>query len=109
MAVPDLVPGNRQAVEIDEMDVLLPLLVLDIFSRYKVGWMVADRENSALVGRFIEETYHKQGVQPQVLTLHSVCGTPMTRRCIAQLLVALRLTRSMRHPQVSNDNQFSEV
>ncbi len=44
-------------------------VVLDIFSRYVVGWMVADRENSALAGRLIEETCHKQGVQPQVLTL----------------------------------------
>ena len=40
-------------------------VVLDIFSRYAVGWMVADRENSALAGRLIEETCHKQGVQPQ--------------------------------------------
>ena len=46
-------------------------VVLDIFSRYAVGWMVADRENSALAGRLIEEACHKQGVQPQVLTLHS--------------------------------------
>ena len=46
-------------------------VVLDIFSRYAVGWMVADRENSALAGRLIEQTCHKQGVQPQVLTLHS--------------------------------------
>ena len=44
-------------------------VVLDIFSRYAVGWMVADRENSALAGRLIEETCHNQGVQPQVLTL----------------------------------------
>ena len=49
-------------------------VVLDIFSRYAVGWMVADRENSALAGRLIEETCHKQGVQPQVLTLHSDRG-----------------------------------
>ena len=42
----------------------------DIFSRYAVGWMVADRENAALAGRLIEQTCHKQGVQPQVLTLH---------------------------------------
>ena len=44
-------------------------LLLDIFSRSVVGWMVADRENSALAGRLIQETCHKQGVQPQVLTL----------------------------------------
>ena len=46
-------------------------VVLDIFSRYAVGWMVADRENSVLAGHLIEESCHKQGVQPRVLTLHS--------------------------------------
>ena len=64
-------------------------VVLDIFSRYAVGWMVADRENSALAGRLIEETCHKQGVQPQVLTLHSDRGAPMTSKCTAQLLADL--------------------
>ena len=49
-------------------------VVLDIFSRYAVGWMVADRENSALAACLIEETCHKQGVRPQVLTLHSAAG-----------------------------------
>ena len=50
-------------------------------ARYAVGWMVADRENSALAGRLIEETCHKQGVRPQVLTLHSDRGAPMTSKC----------------------------
>ena len=62
-------------------------VVLDIFSRYAVGWMVADRENSALAGRLIEETCHKQGVQPQVLTLHSDRGARRcspTSKCTAQ-------------------------
>jgi transposase InsO family protein len=50
--------------------------LVSIFSRYAVAWMVADRENSALAGRLIEETCQKQGVQPQVLTLHSDRGAP---------------------------------
>ena len=79
-------------------------VVLDIFSRYAVGWMVADRENSALAGRLIEETCHKQGVQPQVLTLHSDRGAPMTSKCTAQLLADLGVTRSLSRPQVSDDN-----
>ena len=83
--------------------------VLDIFSRYAVGWMVADRENSALAGRLIEETCHKQGVQPQVLTLHSDRGAPMTGKCTAQLLADLGVTRSLSRPQVSDDNPFSEA
>ena len=64
-------------------------VVLDIFSRYAVGWMVADRENSALAGRLIEQTCHKQGVQPQVLTLHSDRGAPMTSKCTAYLAAVI--------------------
>ena len=46
-------------------------VILDIFSRYVVGWMVANRENSALAGRLIQQSCLKHGVQPQILTLHS--------------------------------------
>ena len=74
-------------------------VVLDSFSRYAVGWMVADRGNSALVGRLIEETCHKQGVQPQILTLHSDRGSPMTNQCAAQLLADLGVTRSLSRPR----------
>ena len=73
------------------------------------GWMVADRENPALAGRLIEETCHKQGVQPQVLTLHSDRGAPMTSKCTAQLVADLGVTRSLSRPQVSDDNPFSEA
>lgn len=84
-------------------------VLLDIYSRYVVGWMVADRENSALAGRLIEETCHKQGVEPEVLTLHSDRGAPMTSKCTAQLLADLGVTRSLSRPQVSDDNPFSEA
>ena len=84
-------------------------VVLDIFSRYAVGWMVADRENSALAACLIEETCHKQGVRPQILTLHSDRGAPMTSKCTAQLLADLGVTRSLSRPQVSDDNPFSEA
>jgi putative transposase len=84
-------------------------VLLDIFSRYVVGWMVADRENSALAARLIEETCHKQGVEPEVLTLHSDRGAPMTSKCTAQLLADLGVTRSLSRPQVSDDNPFSEA
>jgi putative transposase len=84
-------------------------VLLDLFSRYVVGWMVADRENSALAGRLIEQTCHKQDVEPQVLTLHSDRGAPMTSKCTAQLLADLGVTRSLSRPQVSDDNPFSEA
>ena len=54
-------------------------VIMDIFSRYIVGWMVADRENSALAGRLIQQSCLKHGVQPQVLTLHSDRGAPMIK------------------------------
>ena len=69
-------------------------VLLDIFSRYVVGWMVADRENAALAATLIEETCLKQGIEPQVLTLHSDRGAPMTSKCTAQLLADLGVTRS---------------
>ena len=84
-------------------------VVLDIFSRYAVGWMVADRENSVLAGHLIEETCHKQGVQPRVPTPHSDRGAPMTSKRAAQLLADLGVTRSLSRPQMSDDNPFSEA
>ena len=84
-------------------------VIMDIFSRYIVGWMVADRESSALAGRLIQQSCLKHGVQPRVLTLHSDRGAPMTSQCTAQLLADLGVTRSLSRPQVSDDNPFSEA
>ncbi len=71
--------------------------------------MVAERENSALAATLIEQTCLKQGIEPQVLTLHSDRGAPMTSKCTAQLLADLGVTRSLSRPQVSDDNPFSEA
>ena len=71
--------------------------------------MVADRENAALAATLIEETCLKQGMEPQVLTLHSDRGAPMTSKCTAQLLADLGVTRSLSRPQVSDDNPFTEA
>ena len=86
-------------------------VIMDIYSRYVVGWMVADRENSALAGRLIQQSCLKHGVQPRVLTLHSDRGAPMTSQCTAQLLADLGVTRSLSRPQVSRagHNPFSEA
>ena len=73
-------------------------VLLDIFSRYVVGWMVAERESSALASRLIEQTCLKQGIEPQMLTLHSDRGAPMTSKCTAQLLADLGVTRSLSRP-----------
>ena len=84
-------------------------VLLDIFSRYVVGWMLAPRENANLAGRLIEETCCKHDVKPEVLTLHSDRGSPMTAKCTAQLLADLGLTQSLSRPQVCDDNPFSEA
>ena len=73
-------------------------VLIDIFSRYVVGWMVGDRENSALAGRLIQESCLKQDVQPDTLTLHSDRGAPMTSKCTVQLLADLGITRSLGRP-----------
>ena len=84
-------------------------VLLDLFSRYVAGWMVADRENSALAQRLIEETCLKHGVEPDILTLHSDRGAPMTSQGTAQLLARLGVNRSLGRPQVSEDNPYSEA
>ncbi|HJO25078.1 MAG TPA: IS3 family transposase, partial [Myxococcota bacterium] len=84
-------------------------VLLDLFSRYAVGWMLADRENATLASRLIEETCSKYEVKPQVLTLHSDRGSPMTAKCTAQLLADLGVTQSLSRPRVSDDNPFSEA
>ncbi len=84
-------------------------VLIDLFSRYVVGWMVADRENATLAGNLIEESCHKQNVAPEILTLHSDRGSPMTAKCTAQLLADLGVTQSLSRPRVSDDNPFSEA
>ena len=83
-------------------------VILDIFSRYVVGWMVATRENSGLAQRFIEETCQKQEIEPEQLTIHADRGAPMKAKATAQLLADLGVTKSHSRPHVSNDNPYSE-
>lgn len=83
-------------------------VVLDIFSRAVVGWMVAEKETAALASRLIEETSAKQDVRPGTLVLHADRGTQMTSKTLAQLLADLDIGASHSRPQVSDDNPFSE-
>lgn len=83
-------------------------VILDIFSRHVVGWMVANRESAALAERLIAETCEKQGILPDQLTLHADRGTSMKSKCVAMLLADLGVTKTHSRPQVSNDNPFSE-
>ncbi len=83
-------------------------VILDIFSRYVVGWMVAEHENAQLARRLVEETYAKHDVDPGQLILHADRGAPMKSKTLAQLLADLDVGRSFNRPHVSNDNPFSE-
>jgi len=83
-------------------------VVLDIFSRYVVGWLVAHRENAELAQHFIAATAAKQGIDPGQLTLHADRGSSMTSKPVALLLADLGITKSHSRPHVSNDNPYSE-
>jgi len=83
--------------------------VLDIFSRYVVGWMIAEVESSELAKQLIAETALKQGILPDQLTLHADNGSPMKGKPLSQLLLDLGITRSHSRPHTSDDNPFSEA
>jgi putative transposase len=83
-------------------------VLLDIFSRYVVGWLVAGAENAGLAAALIEQTCEKYGIEPGRLTLHSDRGSPMRAKTTAELFVDLGVAASFSRPRVSNDNPFSE-
>jgi putative transposase len=83
-------------------------VILDIFSRYAVGWLVASRESATLAQKLIRETCQKQGIAPGQLTVHADRGSSMTSRPVALLLADLGVTKTHSRPYTSNDNPFSE-
>ncbi|MFI8776917.1 IS3 family transposase [Brachybacterium paraconglomeratum] len=83
--------------------------ILDIFSRYTVGWMVAPRESAQLAERLLAETIAKQGVDRDQLTIHADNGSSMASRPVAFLLADLGVTKTHSRPHVSNDNPYSEA
>jgi len=83
-------------------------VILDIFSRYVVGWMVASCESASLAHRLIGETCLKQKIAEKQLTIHADRGSSMRSRCVAMLLSDLGITKTHSRPHVSNDNPFSE-
>jgi putative transposase len=83
-------------------------VILDIYSRLVVGWMIADRECSVLASQFIATTAERHGIAPGTLTLHADRGTSMRAKTLADLLVDLNIARSHSRPHVSDDNPYSE-
>ncbi|MFH1635597.1 MAG: IS3 family transposase [Chloroflexota bacterium] len=84
-------------------------VILDIFSRYVVGWMVAHREQDALAKRLIEESCRKQQIKADQLTIHADRGSSMKSNVVAHLLADLGVTKTHSRPHVSNDNPYSEA
>ena len=82
--------------------------ILDVFSRYVVGWMVAYRETAELAKRLIASTCDKQNIAPGQLTLHADRGSSMTSQPVAFLMADLGVTKTHSRPYVSDDNPYSE-
>jgi len=83
-------------------------VIIDVFSRYVVGWMVADRESAELAKKLISETIRKQEADPSRLTIHADRGSSMRSKAVALMLSDLGVTKTHSRPHVSNDNPFSE-
>ena len=83
-------------------------VVIDIFSRYVVGWMLSTRETGALARDFVEQIAQRENISPDQLTLHADRGSPMRSKTLNEMLVDLGIEASFSRPQQSNDNPFSE-
>jgi len=83
-------------------------VILDIFSRYVVGWMVAYQESATLAQRLIGETLRRQGIEPEQLVIHADRGSSMRSNTVALLMAELGVTKTHSRPYVSNDNPYSE-
>jgi len=84
-------------------------VIMDVFSRYVVGWMVAYRESATLAEKLISETCRKQQILPGQLTIHADRGSSMTSKTVAELMADLGVLKTHSRPYVSNDNPFSEA
>ena len=84
-------------------------VILDVYSRYVVGWMIAERESEDLAQELIRVTCAKQGIHSGQLTLHADNGSAMIAKSVAQLLIDLDVVKSHSRPHVSDDNPYSEA
>jgi len=84
-------------------------VLLDVFSRCVVGWLVAERESGELAQRLLAESAARQGIEPGQLTVHADRGGAMKSQPVAGLLASLGITKTHSRPHVSNDNPFSEA
>lgn len=83
--------------------------ILDVFSRYVVGWLIAERESASLAEELVAATCVRQNIQPDQLTIHADRGSSMTSKPVALLMADLGVTKTHSRPHVSNDNPYSEA
>lgn len=83
-------------------------VLLDVFSRYVVGWLIAERESGSLGAQLVSESCERQGIKPGQLNVHSDRGGPMTSKTLAQKYADLGVTKTHSRPYTSDDNPFSE-
>lgn len=83
-------------------------VIMDIFSRYVVGWLIADCESQELARKLIHESILKQGIHPNQLTIHADSGPSMKSHTVAPLLEHIGVAKTHNRPYTSNDNPFSE-
>jgi putative transposase len=84
-------------------------VLLDIYSRYTPGWMIAHSEDGDLARRFLDESIRKHDIDPDTLTVHADRGGPMKSKTVAELLSDLQVTKSHSRPKTSNDNPYSQA
>ena len=84
-------------------------VILDIYSRYVVGWLIAHRESAELAEQLIADTLEKENIAPGTLTLHADRGTSMRSKGVAALLIDLDVAKTHSRPHVSDDNPYSEA
>ncbi len=84
-------------------------VIIDIYSRYVVGWLLARAERALLAERLLADTIWKQQVEPHTLVIHADRGSSMASKPVAFLLADLGVTKSHSRPHVSNDNPYSEA
>jgi len=84
-------------------------VVMDVYSRYIVGWMIAERESALLAKRLIEHCCQNQKIRRDQLTIHADRGSAMRSKTVAQLMADMGIVKSHSRPYVSNDNPYSEA
>ena len=84
-------------------------VIIDVYSRYVVGWLIAEGESATLAQELIRQSCAKEGIEPEQLTLHADRGSAMRAKSVALLLADLRVTKSHSRPYTPNDNAYSEA